>query len=323
MRIHRGIRPRAEIIMLKNTFHHIPGIGVTKERRLWDAGILSWEDFLNHDAPFMIINKRSSIKKKRAELIAAVKESINRLEERNLQYFAQRLPSSQWWILFKDFRDRIAYLDIATTRLYGILTTIALYDGKRIKTYVRGKNLYRFKNDIQKYDVLVTYNGKSFDVPIIESYFGITLRQLHIDLRYLLKSLGFSHGLKGCERAVGIDRNDLAGLEDHHAIFLWKEYKSGEEKALETLLAYNCQNTVSLETLMVMAYNLKLKDTPFLETHRLPLPTIPGLTPKADLATVDRVKDRDDWSWHDYFGIRGKTDLATVERVKKRGLVAP
>jgi len=306
MRIHRGIRPREEITMLKSTFLHIRGIGVTQERRLWDAGILSWEDFLNNNTPPMIIKKRGA-------LIAAIKESINRLEERNPQYFVQRLPPNQWWRLFRDFRERIAYIDIATTSLYGMITTIALYDGRRIKTYVRGKNLYRFKNDIQKYEILVTYNGKCFDVPFIESDLGITLRQVHIDLRYLLKSLGFYDGLKGCERIVGVDRNDLAGLEDYHAIFLWKEYKSGEEKALDTLLAYNCQNAVSLEILMVIAYDLKLQNTPFLETHGLSLPTSPRIPYKADPATVDGIRKKGDWTWSDQAGNRYRTDPVTVD----------
>lgn len=52
-----------------------------------------------------------------------------------------------------------------------------------------------------------------------------------------------------------------------------------------------------METLMVMAYNLKLKDTPFLEMHRLELPVMPPIPYKADLATVDRVKNMGGWSW--------------------------
>ena len=40
---------------------------------------------------------------------------------------------------------------------------------------------------------------------------------------------------------------------------------------------------------MVMAYNLKLKDTPFQGTHDLPLPTTPEIPFKADLAMADRI----------------------------------
>ena len=93
----------------------------------------------------------------------------------------------------------------------------------------------------------------------------------------MLKSVGFSGGLKGCERKAGIDRDELTGLDGYHAPILWQEFKDKrDEKALETLLAYNCQDTVNLETLMVMAYNLKLKDTPFHGIHDLPLPIAAG-----------------------------------------------
>jgi len=47
---------------------------------------------------------------------------------------------------------------------------------------------------------------------------------------------------------------------------------------------------------MVMAYNLKLKDTPFQGTHDLPLPITPEIPFKADLAAVDRVKIMGGWS---------------------------
>ncbi|MFO7912984.1 MAG: ribonuclease H-like domain-containing protein [Desulfotignum sp.] len=88
------------------------------------------------------------------------------------------------------------------------ITTIALYDGESIKYYVQGRNLDAFMDDIEKYSVIVTYNGKTFDVPFIEKYFGIRMNHAHIDLRYVLKSLGYSGGLKRCEKALGLDRKD-------------------------------------------------------------------------------------------------------------------
>jgi hypothetical protein len=277
--------------MLKNTFSHIRGIGSTTERRLWDAGLLSWEDLLDNQ---LVILSR----KKRETLSAAIEESMQHLEAKNPHYFGQRLPSNQCWRIFKDFRDRIAYLDIETTGLEGEITTIALYDGISVYTYVQGQNLEQFKDDIYKYDVICTYNGKCFDVPVIESDLGIKLKQVHIDLRYVLKSVGFSGGLKGCERKAGIDRNELTGLDGFHAPILWREFRDKkDEKALETLLAYNCQDTVNLEILMVMAYNLKLKDTPFYWAHAVQEPKTQEISFKADLATVDRIKSMGGWSW--------------------------
>ena len=116
------------------------------------------------------------------------------------------MPANQSWRLFPEFRDSTAYLDIETTgldRQFNKITTIAIYDGHKIKAYVNGQNLDNFIEDIQQYKVIVTYNGKSFDIPFIETFFNISLNHAQIDLRYVLYSLGFRGGLKGVERQFG------------------------------------------------------------------------------------------------------------------------
>ena len=73
---------------------------------------------------------------------------------------------------------------------------------------------------------------------------------------------------------------------------LWDEYqRTSDQKALETFLSYNIQDTINLENLMVIAYNMKLKDTPFYETHMIEDPTPPVNPFRADLATVDKIKN--------------------------------
>jgi uncharacterized protein YprB with RNaseH-like and TPR domain len=189
----------------------------------------------------------------------------------------------------------MVYLDIETTGLdlhFNTITTIALYDGQSIKTYVQGQNLDDFIEDIQKYKVIVSYNGKSFDVPFIENYFNIRLNHAHIDLRYILYSLGFRGGLKGCERQLGMDRGELKDIDGFFAVLLWNEYlNTGDQKMLETLLAYNIQDTINLEDLMVTAYNMKLKGTPFYEKLLIADSPPPANPFRVDLETVDKIKN--------------------------------
>jgi len=52
---------------------------------------------------------------------------------------------------------------------------------------------------------------------------------------------------------------------------------------------------VNLETLMVLAYNMKLKDTPFRSTHALPMPGIPNIPFKPDRLTIERIRQRYQW----------------------------
>ena len=224
-----------------------------------------------------------------------IEKSSQHLENNNPSYFSKLLPSNQSWRFFPEFRESTVYLDIETTgldRYYNSITTIAIYDGHEIKTYVQGQNLNDFIEDIQKYKVIVSYNGKSFDIPFIENYFNIRLDHAQIDLRYVLYSLGYRGGLKGCERQLGMDRGELSDIDGFFAVLLWDEYlRTGDQKALDTLLAYNIQDTITLENLIVTAYNMKLKDTPFYETHLVEEPTLPGNPYSTDIATVDRIKN--------------------------------
>jgi uncharacterized protein YprB with RNaseH-like and TPR domain len=247
-------------LMLQNTFIHIQSIGAITEQRLWESGLSNWDAF-SDDISIPLSGKRRYL------LQQGIDESRQHLYQNNPVYFSKCLPANQSWRLFPEFRDSTAYLDIETTgldRQFNKITTIALYDGQEIKTYVNGQNLYDFIEDIEQYKVIVTYNGKSFDIPFIESFLNIRLNHAQIDLRYVLYSLGFRGGLKGIERELGTDRGDLRDVDGFFAVLLWDEFvKTENRQTLETLLAYNVQDTITLETLMVTAYNLKLKETPF------------------------------------------------------------
>jgi len=274
--------------MLKNTFIHVPGLGIKSEQRIWSSGIHSWDDFVKGGLTWFPQTRRDILNRE-------IEDSIEYLSRRNANFFGDRLPSNQFWRLYPEFREATAYLDIETTGLdfcFNKITTIAVYDGKSIFTYVQGQNLDDFKEDIQKYKVLVTYYGRCCDVPFIEASFGIKLKQVHIDLCYLLRSLGYSGGLKGCEKKAGINRGDLDGFDGYSAVLLWNDYRRNKNpKSLETLLAYNIQDVVNLEFLMILSYNLKLKETPFVQSHQIAFPDQPQITFKADKETIARIKD--------------------------------
>ncbi len=273
--------------MLQNTFHHIPGIGIKTEAKLWAAGLPDWQSVMATQAADLPIKKKQLI-------FDYTQESIAQLHQRNSSFFETRLPAAGHWRLFPEFRAETAFLDIETDGLdcsEGMITTIALYDGATLRCYVNGHNLEAFVDDIQPYKALVTYNGKCFDIPFIERYFRIKLNQAQLDLRYILAGLGFKGGLKRCEKAFGIDRGALQDLDGFFAPLLFQEYeRNGSQKALETLLAYNIEDVVNLEALMIQAYNRNLEQTPFYHTHVLPEPQRPEIPFKADLETVDRIK---------------------------------
>jgi len=75
------------------------------------------------------------------------------------------------------------------------------------------------------------------------------------------------------------------------AVHLWDRYKrKGDLKALESLLAYNVQDTINLEHLMVTAYNMKAGETPFAGERRLPEVVLPENPFGVDVRTVEEVQ---------------------------------
>ncbi|MCP3941298.1 MAG: ribonuclease H-like domain-containing protein [Desulfobacteraceae bacterium] len=269
--------------MLINTFSHIPGIGYATEERLWNSGIRTWKD---------AIHQPDHTGKKNHIFQKGVQASIDHLKNKNAKYFEDLLPPNQHFRLFPEFRDNCVFLDIETTGLSNTstITTIATYDGRSTRYYVQGKNLDCFIKDIQQYQVLVTYNGKTFDLPFIQEYFNCQLPHAHIDLRYILKSLGLKGGLKKCEKAMGIDRQELDGVDGYFAVLLWEEYqKNNNSKALDTLLAYNIEDVINLETLMIKAYNLKIKDTCFSNSHGIPIPPKACNPIKPDIDIIQKL----------------------------------
>lgn len=268
--------------MLKNTFCHLPDISITKERKLWSAGIHTWQALLDAEGD----------KRVRINDIRHITNSIKHLEEDNPCYFADLLLPAHHWRLFPDFRQSIAYLDIETTGLgrNNHITTIALYDGNSVFTFVHGKNLSDFKKRIKQYKVLVTFNGKSFDVPFIERQFGMKLPLPNIDLMYVLRSLGYTGGLKACERNLGIDRKGLTGIDGYDAVLLWHEYAQHKDiKTLDSLLAYNVEDVLNLEILLTKAYNEKITATPFHKTHKLRLPKPADNPFEPDQITISKI----------------------------------
>lgn len=270
--------------MLDHTFCHIHGVGDAGEQKLWRQGIHTWADLLEQPGA---VPRMSA-----AEITTVLHDSLSALGN-SPHYFSKRLKRRDCWRLFPHFRDAVGYIDIETTGLGPScdVTTIALYDGSSVRTYVNGINIDDFLEDVDDIKVFISYNGISFDIPVLEHFFRARFDQAHIDLRYVLARLGFKGGLKGCEKQLGINRGSLDGIDGSFAVLLWREYERyGNEQALETLLAYNIEDTVNLERLMVEAYNRNVERTPFYANLELSYPAPPMLSHQPDPAIIELCK---------------------------------
>jgi uncharacterized protein YprB with RNaseH-like and TPR domain len=249
------------IEMLKHTFIHIPGIGPVAERRLWSAGFGTWEDYLQrcHQCPFLVAMRN--------RINSYLEESVAALNRADCRYFETLLPPGKMWRLYGDLRGKTAFVDIETTGLYmgpNAITLIGLYNGRDTKVFIQGINLEEFKNEIKKYQLIVTFNGKRFDVPFIRCVLGnLPDGQAHLDLMYPLRRLGYRGGLKSVEAQMGIGREGtLKQVDGFLAVLLWREYKRGNKAALDTLVRYNLEDVVNLQFLADKVYNTSLTGLP-------------------------------------------------------------
>jgi hypothetical protein len=230
-------------VRIENSFIPVRGVGTKTERRLWESGITHWDEF-----------EPDAVGPTTAERIQSfIDRSRDRLASGDARYFDAEFPSGERWRLYENFRESACFFDIETTGLdqsRDDVTTVSAHMDGETTTLVRGRDLTgdRLSSLFDGADLLVTFNGKRFDVPFLESSFDVTLDQPHLDLMYTCRKLDLTGGLKRVEREVGIerDRPDLTGRD---AVRLWNRYRRGDGDALETLVSYNRDDAVNLRRL--------------------------------------------------------------------------
>lgn len=247
--------------MLRNTFVHIPGIGKNTENKIWQNNILSWEEFLENSDKVYIPESRKQ------KIDFHLQRSIKAYQNYDYKFFVNEIPGREHWRAYPEFKNSCCFLDIETTGLskhHHDITVIGLYNGKKSKIFVQGKNMHEFEKEINKYSLIVTFNGKCFDLPFIQAKFPqLDLNRFHIDLRFALKELGYFGGLKKIEKELNINRDDdLQDIDGYEAVRLWRRYQRGDEQALQLLMKYNRADIENLKTLMDFAFD-KLKNKHF------------------------------------------------------------
>jgi len=98
--------------------------------------------------------------------------------------------------------------------------------------------------------LLVTFNGRRFDVPFLEASFDCSIELPHADLWSLCTELDCGGSLDEVERQFGIER-DCPDISGRDAVRLWHQYeREGDRDALDTLIEYNREDTVNMRPLM-------------------------------------------------------------------------
>jgi len=263
--------------MLEQTFIHIPGVGRQTERELWANGIHDWNDADRFEKRFGRVGTR--LQQKLDEYIPRSREAIR---NRNASFFARLSILGEAWRIFPHFADECVYLDIETTGLSSVfdtVTMVGLYDGRKYELFLDGDNLQELPKAVQKYSVVVTFNGSGFDLRFLKLTFPeLVLPPVHIDLRWVARKLGMKGGLKEIESSIGISRPaDVQEMSGFDATVLWAKYLRGDKQALKQLILYNTEDVVHLKAIMELAYDrLSRQTAEFLSTTK---PVFKGVAP--------------------------------------------
>ncbi len=224
--------------MIRSSFIFLEKIGKRKEKNIWKQGVKDWNKFLSTKKIAGISGKKKYYYDRK------IREAQQALLEDNSSYFTDKMPNMEKWRLYSRFKEECGYLDLEIDSR-GRITMLGISDYYNTSTFMRGFNLEKtlVEKELQKYKLLVTFNGSSFDLPKLKKQLGCRIGIPHIDLKHLCINLGLKGGLKEVEKALNLNRpTHLYG----NPVELWKAFHaSGDKEYLDLLVEYNredCEN---------------------------------------------------------------------------------
>ncbi len=126
--------------------------------------------------------------------------------------------------------------------------------------------------------MLVTFNGRRFDVPFLRSHIpDLSFPAAHIDLLYIANAAAMKGGQKAIEEKLGLTRDDgIRDLSGKEAVLAWCSGLYGDQHAYRQLLKYN-RADVEMMPLLALKLCSQLVST---AKDVIPEPKIPSVTRK-------------------------------------------
>jgi hypothetical protein len=138
--------------------------------------------------------------------------------------------------------------------------------------------IYAVQEFMDNFSILTSYNGKSFDVPMLRSRFifndmeDIGLEKTHLDLLFLARSL-WKRRLESC-RLVEIEASILQFKRTGDDVpgwlvpILYQDFlREGDAAPLQSVFYHNAQDVVSLAALFNVVHSMLDRETAFPTEH--------------------------------------------------------
>ncbi len=161
-----------------------------------------------------------------------------------------------------------AFFDIETDGLgdKANVTMIACLIGERLDVFTRDASLDGFLRCIEEAEILVSFNGATFDEPKLLNHFRIPkFARPHLDLRKVCKARGITGGLKQIEKQIGLIRPpDIVAMSGEDADWMWRAWEKDHDETLRTkLLRYCAADVIALRHLAAHLLGEPLTENPW------------------------------------------------------------
>lgn len=228
--------------MINQAMLHFPRVGPKRRQQLADHGICCWQDAVE--------NPGAIPPSFREDFVAESERCLAALLAQDLCYFTEHLHPEDRWRILHHFLPAASFFDIETTGLEhdDTISVIACWHKGKIHNFVEHENLDDFLDLLDDIQLLVSFNGSTFDVPRTLATFHIPeLPCPHLDLRWPCFHHGLNGGLKQVADSIGITRPaDIAQADGQLAILLWERWQNHRDEAAKEKLMRYCAADVLL-----------------------------------------------------------------------------
>lgn len=235
----------------------LQGVSPEVEIRLRRAGVMSCAQLAAEAERYFSVNHAQRIRASYEEWKMARTHGL-------VDWEVNHLPTGYRVRALREHWDNALFYDIETdgTMASSNITCISTLRNGRICSFWRGHNLSDFLAEWAAAKILVSFNGKRFDTPIVCKAFGLTSVPAQIDLMNEAAHYGYRGGLKVVEKKFGFVRKEEGCADGKDAIRLWNEYsETHSAKILSELLEYNQADVTALVTLATGILRLSLENT--------------------------------------------------------------
>lgn len=235
----------------------LQGVSSEAEIRLRHAGVMTCAQLASEAERYFSASHAQRIRASYEEWQVAREYGL-------VDWEVNHLPSGHRVRALKEHWQNALFYDIETDGMLagaGITCISTLRNGQ-MHSFWRGHNLSCFLAEWAAAKMLVSFNGKRFDTPIVCKAFGLTSVPAQIDLMDEAAHYGYRGGLKVVEKKFGFVRKEAGCADGKDAMRLWVEYSNTHsEKSLSELLEYNQADVASLVTLTRGLLHLSLENT--------------------------------------------------------------